>query len=331
MDKVSKTAEKILDRIIREENISLEDFVPLKVHFGEKGNKTYIHPENFNGIIDYLEQNNKKTAFIETNALYKGQRMTRENHTKIAKEHGFTRVPVIIADGERGEDFENIEINKKHFKNCKIGKKIADLNQIIVLSHFKGHTLAGFGGAVKQLAMGCAARGGKLAQHANSKPIIIPFKCRACGACKANCPVSAITIKKWAKIDKDVCIGCSSCQTICKHKAITSNWLQSLSMSFNERMAEYAFAAARGKNNIYITFALNITAGCDCEGHSMIPIMRDIGIFASTDPIAIDRACLDKLRVDVKAIFWRGIKTLKYGEKIGLGSMKYELIDIDCM
>jgi uncharacterized Fe-S center protein len=318
----------VLIKLIDEENISLEEFIPLKVHMGEKGNRTYIKPENFNGIIDYLEERKISSAFMETNVLYRGQRMTKKSHIKTGKEHGFTRIPIIIADGERGEDFRNITINKKHFKKCKIAGKIADLNQIIVLSHFKGHVLAGFGGAVKQLAMGCAARGGKLDQHANSKPIVIPFMCRRCSVCRINCPVNAITIKKWAKINKDICIGCSSCQAICPHNAITSNWLQTFSMSFNERLAEYALAAAKDKNNIYISFALGITAGCDCEGHPMIPITGDIGIFASKDPIAIDKACLDKLRPDVKLLFGRGIRTLTYGEKIGLGSKKYELINL---
>jgi uncharacterized protein len=327
-DEINRCSKELLRKIVDEEKLSLEKFVPLKVHFGEEGNKTYIHPENFNGIIDYLKENNVDSVFIETNALYRGQRTIKENHVKLAKKHGFTRLPVVIADGERGENFELITINKKHFKQCKIGKGIADTKQIIVLSHFKGHTLAGFGGAVKQLAMGCAARGGKLDQHANSKPIIIPFMCKSCGVCKANCPVDAITIKNRAKIDKDRCIGCSSCQALCPHNAITSNWLQSLSRSFNERLAEYAFAASKDKKNIYINFALNITAGCDCEGHSMHPITRDIGIFASTDPVAIDKACLDKLNTPVKLAFSRGIKTLNYGEKIGLGSKKYDLISL---
>ncbi|WP_196008184.1 DUF362 domain-containing protein [Clostridium tyrobutyricum] len=325
---VNGASREVLTKLIEEENISLEKFIPLKVHMGEKGNRTYIKPENFNSIIDYMEEKKINSSFIETNVLYRGQRMTREAHVKTGKEHGFTRIPIVIADGENGEDFKNVIINKKHFKKCKIAKKIADVNQLIVLSHFKGHILAGFGGAVKQLAMGCAARGGKLDQHANSKPIIIPFMCRTCGVCRTHCPVDAITIKKWAEIDKDICIGCSSCQAVCPHNAITSNWFQTFSMSFNERLAEYALAAAKDKNNIYVSFALDITAGCDCEGHPMIPINGDIGIFASTDPIAIDKACLDKLRPDVKLLFWRGIRTLTYGEKIGLGSKNYDLVNL---
>lgn len=326
---VSKISKEVLEELLKGEKLNLESQVPLKVHFGEKGNRTYVRPESFDGIIDLLEDRRIKSCFIETNALYRGQRTVKENHIKLAESHGFTRLPVVIADGERGEKFELVDIGKKHFKQCKIGKIIAESKQIIVLSHFKGHALAGFGGAVKQLAMGCAARGGKLDQHANSKPIIVPFMCRTCGTCSKNCPVDAITIKRTAKINKNKCIGCSSCQALCPYHAITSNWFKSLSASFNERLAEYALGSSINKKNIYINFAVNITAGCDCEGHKMMPVTGDIGIFGSTDPVAVDKACLDKLNLGVRLFFLRGVKTLNYGEKIGLGSMEYKLVTLE--
>lgn len=328
-EEISKAAEEILKQLIKEENIKLENYVPLKVHFGEKGNNTYISSKNFHGIIEYLKEKQIHSAFIETNALYRGERNTSDKHIKLALEHGFTELPIIIADGEHGENYENVEINKKNFKSCKIGGDIAKQKQIIVISHFKGHALAGFGGAIKQLGMGCAARGGKLDQHANSMPIINFFKCKACGACAKKCPVNAITIHRKAKIDKDKCVGCASCMAICPHGAISSNWLASISKSFNERLAEYAYAAQKGKKNIYITFAFNITKNCDCEGHSMHNIAKDIGVFASKDPVAIDQACLDTLdKNEKRTVFIRGRYTLNYAEKIGLGSRKYELKEI---
>lgn len=329
-EEVSTGAEKILKKLIEEEHVSLEKYIPLKVHFGEKGNRTFISSKNFRGIIQYLNEKRIKSSFIETNALYRGERNTKEKHIKLALEHGFTELPIVIADGEYGENYENIEINKKHFKSCKIGAEIAKANQIIVLSHFKGHALAGFGGAIKQLGMGCAARGGKLDQHANSAPIVNVFKCKACGVCSKKCPVNAITINRKAKIDKKKCVGCASCMAICPNKAISSNWVSSISRSFNERLAEYAFAAQKGKSNIYITFALNITNNCDCEGHMMHNIARDIGIFASTDPVSIDEACLDMLdKKERRRVFIRGRYTLNYAERIGLGSRKYKLIEIE--
>jgi uncharacterized Fe-S center protein len=326
---IQSVSKELLDKIVRDENIKLENFIPLKVHFGEKGNNTYIASENYLGIIDYLKEKNVHSAFIETSVLYRGERNSKEKHVKLALEHGFTQLPIIIADGEHGEDYEEVEIDKNNFKNCKVAGEIARSKQLIILSHFKGHALAGFGGAIKQLGMGCASIGGKLAQHANSKPNISYFKCKACNACVKKCPVSAITINKKAKIDKDKCIGCASCISVCPHGAISNSWVASISKSFNERLVEYAFAAAKNKNNIYITFAFNITRGCDCEGHSMQTIVKDLGIFASKDPVAIDMACLDMLdKTNGKTVFKRGRYTLQYAEKIGLGSSKYELIEI---
>jgi hypothetical protein len=328
-EEVSNAASELLKEMVKEENVSLEKFIPLKVHFGEKGNNTFIGAENFSGIINYLKERNIESAFIETNVLYRGERTIKEKHLNLAKEHGFTQIPVIIADGEYGEDFQEIEINKKNFDKCKIGKEIADKKQLIVISHFKGHILAGFGGAIKQLAMGCASRGGKLAQHANSIPIIRYLKCKSCNECAKKCPENAITVGKKAKIDKDKCIGCASCIAVCPYGAISSNWIGSISKSFKERLAEYAYAAAKDKNHIYITFAFNITRNCDCEGRNMKPIVDDVGVFASMDPVAIDRACLDKIdKNNGKTVFKRGRYTLDYAEKIGLGSNKYELVEI---
>lgn len=328
-EEISTTAANLLQIIQEKEGLELNNYIPLKVHLGEKGNNTFIEPTNFDGIIDYLTEKEIDTVFIETNVLYKGQRNTIENHLKVAKEHGFTRIPVIIADGEVGEEYELVEINKKNFDYCKIASAIAKENQIIVLSHFKGHMLAGFGGAIKQLAMGCASKGGKLAQHANSIPKISSHKCKSCKACVAKCPEKAITVVKKAKIDKNKCVGCASCMASCQYNAITNGWIASLTKSFNERLAEYAYGASKGKNNIYINFAFNITKNCDCEGHPMKPIAKDIGIFASTDPVAIDQACLDVLdKNEGKTVFKRGRNTLEYAVSIGLGSRKYELIEL---
>lgn len=328
-EEINAAAVELLRIIEEKENTKLNKYVPLKVHLGEKGNTTFIHPRNFDGIIDYLKQKDIDTVFIETNVLYKGQRNTVTNHLKVAEEHGFTKVPVIIADGEAGEEYELIEINKKNFDKCKIARAIAVEEQLIVLSHFKGHALAGYGGAIKQLGMGFASKGGKLAQHANSIPKISSLKCKACKACAMKCPENAIIVDKKAKIDKNKCVGCASCMASCPHNAISNSWLASLSKSFNERLAEYAYAAAKDKRHIYISFAFNITKNCDCEGHPMKIIAKDLGVFASTDPVAIDQACLDVLdKNEGRIVFKRGRYTLQYAEKIGLGSRSYELEEI---
>lgn len=328
-DEINLAAALLLKIIVEKESINLNKFIPLKVHLGEKGNTTFIEPKNYDGIIDFLANKNIDTAYIETNVLYKGQRNTIENHMNVAKEHGFTKVPVIIADGTSGEDYVLVPINQKNFKSCKIAEAIAREKQLIVLSHFKGHALAGFGGAIKQLAMGCASKGGKLAQHANSIPRINSLKCKACKACAGKCPEEAILVTRKAKINKDKCVGCASCMATCPYGAIYNSWLASLTKSFNERLAEYALAASKDKSNIYINFAFNITKNCDCEGHPMKPIAKDIGIFASTDPVAIDKACLDMLdKSEGRKVFKRGRYTLEYAEYIGLGSRNYELITL---
>lgn len=328
-DEINSATLDLLKEVVRVEEVKLESFIPLKAHFGEKGNKSFIQSHNFESIIEYFKENQIESEYIETNVLYRGERTTEKSHIALAKQHGFTQLPIHIADGELGGDYELIEINKKHFKSCMIAKGMAKQKQMIILSHFKGHVLAGFGGAIKQLAMGCASRGGKLAQHANSIPDISFMKCKGCKACGSRCPENAILINKKAKIEKEKCVGCAACMAVCPYGAITNSWLASLTKSFYERLAEYAYAAAIGKNNIYITYALNITKNCDCEGHSMKPIAEDLGIFASTDPVAIDQACLDLLdKREGKTFFKKGREALEYGESIGLGSRSYQLIEI---
>ncbi len=181
VDEIKIISKNLLENYINDKNITLDNKVPLKVHFGEKGNHTYVKQENYEGIIDFLEKQGIETCYMETSVMYGGQRHNKELHLKTAAEHGFDRLPVIIADGDHGESFREIEINKKHYKSCKIAKDLTDYNQVIVLSHFKGHMLAGFGGAVKQLSMGYASKGGKLAMHMGIKPRIINRKCIQCG------------------------------------------------------------------------------------------------------------------------------------------------------
>jgi uncharacterized Fe-S center protein len=328
-DVVNLSAAEILKYLLDKENITLESRVPLKVHFGEKGNTTFIEPKNYDGIISYLKELDVDSEFIETNVLYRGERVNKEKHLALAREHGFVQLPIKIADGDLGEQFEEVQIAKKHYKYCKIARDIASQKQMILLNHFKGHVLAGFGGAVKQLAMGCASRSGKLEMHSQSIPRINRFKCTGCKACAEVCPQSAVAVKNKARIDKDRCIGCTSCLGTCPSAAITNGWLASLGGSFKERLAEYAYAAAKDKDFIYINFALNITKTCDCHGFSTKRVSEDIGIFASLDPVAVDQACLDMLeKINAKKMFRRGRHTLKYAEEIGLGNRRYELVPI---
>ncbi|MFZ2455047.1 MAG: DUF362 domain-containing protein [Candidatus Altiarchaeia archaeon] len=325
---ISRMARDLLERVVSEEKVELEKRIPLKVHFGEKGNTSFIGPENYEGIIDFLKEKKIDTCFIETNVLYVSERTRKKSHIALAKEHGFTRIPVVIADGETGEDYEEVGIEGDHFGKCRIGKAIAGEKQLIVLSHYKGHMLAGFGGAIKQLGMGCAARGGKLDQHANAQPAINPEECKKCMSCVSHCPRNAIEVSPIPRIDKDKCIGCAACIAACPQEVFHVDWMATAPVSFRQKLAEYALAAQKGKRNVYINYALNITKDCDCDGRSFKPITKDIGVFASVDPVAIDAACCDVLNKREGKRFFTGDDIFGHAEKIGLGTTEYELIEI---
>ena len=152
-----------------------------------------------------------------------------------------------------------------------------------------------------------------------------------CHLCESRCNEHAITINKKSFIDHDKCVGCGACAAICPHKAISIFSLRGLLSSvrfgtFKEKLVEYAYAAQINKKNIYINFAMNITGGCDCEPRKMKPVIDDIGIFISTDPVAIDKACYEMAKNKGKK--FRGSDIFKYAEKIGFGSQEYELIEI---
>ena len=332
-DTISAAARKLLEHLVEQENIPLSASVPLKVHFGEKFNRTYIKSENYAGIRDFLAGKGIQSCYIETSVLYGGERFERSKHLKLAAEHGFTQLPVVIADGERGEASCEIEINKHHYKSCHIAKDLAEADQVLVLSHFKGHSLAGFGGALKQLSMGFASKGGKLAMHMGVKPRIRSWLCKRCKACVKRCQADAIIIDGKPHIDPVKCLGCGACFSICPHHAISILSLKGIweglfrGKFFREKLAEYAYASSHGKKHIYINFALNITGGCDCEPRPMRNVVPNIGIFASTDPVAIDAACYDAVKAAGKA--FKGYEILEYAQKIGAGSMQYQLIRLE--
>ncbi|NMA68480.1 MAG: DUF362 domain-containing protein [Desulfitobacterium sp.] len=323
---LGKDALKLLKKIVSETGHEFAKEVPLKVHFGEKGNKTFIPPEAFTAIINHLKEEGVSPFYIESNVLYKGSRTTTDVHLKTAKDHGFTQIPIIIADGEIGTEYEEIEINKDHIKKCKIGKEYGKFQQFIVLSHFKGHIEAGFGGALKQLGMGFAARTGKLEQHSGISPVVRAKKCISCGICVEECNYDAIEVLDTAVIDDDKCVGCAGCIAVCPEGAIVNTWD---GKNFLEKLAEYAYGAARNKDIIYITFVHNITKDCDCSSKEMKLIAENIGVLAGKDPVALDTACLDLVQQNSgEKLFEKGRPTLKHAEKIGLGTMDYQLIEL---
>jgi len=330
---LSDAGRRILAALLEQEGVSLAPEVPLKVHFGEKGNRTYLKPGTYNGIIDLLRERGVKSSFMETSVLYGGERFRREKHLKLAEEHGFTQLPVIIADGANGEEARQISIQQKHFRTASIAAALADAPQVLVVSHFKGHMLAGFGGAIKQLSMGFAAKGGKMAMHMSVKPWIRRWRCKGCGLCVRRCQNGALRMEGGkARIDSARCVGCGACFSICPHHGVSifsvaGLWNALMSgCPFREKLVEYAYASAHGKPHIYLTFAVNITRGCDCEPLPMKRTIPDIGVYASLDPVAIDTACFDAAQKRGKR--FRGREQLEYAEKIGLGTRNYKLIEL---
>lgn len=325
-DELGQDALKLLKKIIEESGCTLGREVPIKVHFGEKGNNTFIPSQAYEAVIGYLQEKGISTAYIETNVLYRGARTTKENHIKTAVSHGFTQLPIIIADGELGTEYDEIEINKDYIKKCKIGKGYGAFRQFIVMSHFKGHIAAGFGGAIKQLAMGFAARGGKLAQHSGISPVINAQKCIGCDLCVDKCDFNAISRTDTAVIDKGKCIGCAGCIAVCPQGAIRNTWGGE---HFREKLAEYAYGAATGREIIFISFVHNVTPDCDCVGQHMKPVADNIGVLAGLYPVALDTACLDLVQKQSgEQLFDKGRVTLQHAEKIGLGTMQYQLVEI---
>lgn len=327
----------------------------VKLHFGEIGNDGYVSPVFVRQVVDKIKEAKGNPFLTDTNTLYTGKRANGVDHITTAVLHGFdyavAGAPVIIADGLKGSDETLVEVNQKHFKKVRIAGAIADADSMIVLSHFKGHEMAGFGGTVKNLAMGCATPRGKQDQHA-TRPQVNPKKCVGCGLCVEICPTKTISMtnEKKAIVNQKNCIGCGECMSHCQVKAFVLNWDTELK-EFTERMVEYALGAVAGKQERtgYMTFLMNVTPDCDCSPWSDAPIVADIGILASNDPVALDQACLDLVNDAVanhhsrlgeaadpgckdkfKAMHTHSFGTvqLSYGEEIGLGSREYELIKL---
>ena len=323
----------------------------IKLNFGEQGNDSYINPVFVRQVVDKIREFGGRPFLTDSNTLYLGSRADAVEHITTAIEHGFSyatvRAPIIIADGLAGRNFRKVEIQKKHFNRVLISGDIADVKTLIVLSHFKGHVVAGFGGAIKNLGMGCAPPVGKQEQH-SARPMTVEGRCIGCGKCTLVCPQSAICIEDGkACIGKDLCNGCFECMPICPEHAIDIDWETEIPV-FLERMVEYAFGAAKGKKAGYMSFLTHITPDCDCVGWSDAPVVPDIGILASLDPAAIDAASFDLVnrQPGLKQSFLKtnlgeggdkfkgmrsftdGYRQIQYAEEIGLGSRSYHLIEI---
>jgi hypothetical protein len=334
--------------------IQRNELIAVKVHFGEKGNTAFIRPIFLRDIINSINGLGGIPFLTDTNTLYRGERSEAVSHVAIALIHGFNftamAAPVIIADGLRGTDETSISIQAKHFNEVLIGSAITNADALVCVSHFKGHELSGFGGALKNLGMGCASRAGKMKQHTDISPVIERKDCTGCGRCMEQCPVQAIDcVKKKAAINAGICIGCAKCITVCPQGAVKISWDENNHL-FQEKMVEYALGVVRNKKNklLFINFLTDISPQCDCYGHADQSIVPDIGILASTDPVAIDQASADlvnrqqgslnsalinnheahqdKFRGLYPSVDWE--VQLDYAENLHIGTRRYKLIRV---
>lgn len=336
------------------EIVSTRNLVAIKIHFGEKGNAAFIRPIFIRPIVDAVKDLGAAPFLTDANTLYAGTRGNSISHLITAMENGFTysvvNAPLIIADGLRGASFSKVRIDQEIIKTAYIGKEIVEADVLISAAHFKGHELSGFGGTIKNVGMGCAARKGKLEQHSDLSPKVKKKKCVGCGECVDHCAHKAISLKEEiADIDPEKCVGCGECILICPNGAIDVQWNADIPL-FQKKMAEYTWAVLKGKRNksMFVNFLTNISPACDCYGHNDAPLVPDIGILASRDPVAIDQAsvdlvnqqtgspgsCLttcrapgeDKFRAVYPKIDWA--VQLDHAEQIGLGRREYDLVTI---
>jgi uncharacterized Fe-S center protein len=337
-----------------EERIVLDDLVAVKVHFGERGNHAFVRPVFVRRIVEEIKGAGGKPFLTDSSTLYPGERKEGVAALANAIENGFAfavvGAPLIMSDGLRGHTAANVEISGEILKNVSIGAEIIEADALVAVSHFKCHELTGFGGALKNLGMGCASRAGKLVQHSTVAPLVAEKFCTACALCLKACSHDAIAIIEGkAKIDPARCTGCGRCITACQKKAINIQWNEAAPLVM-KKMCEHALGATKGKErkSLYLNFITQVSPACDCYGHADAPIVNDIGICASTDPVAIDQACADLVNgacgnrdTALKCGFepggdkFRGIYPdidwevqLEHGEKIGLGTRKYELVRI---
>jgi len=353
----------LLDRVDLKGKIKERDLVAIKLHFGEKGNTAFVRPIFLRRVVAGVKQQKGKPFLTDTNTLYRGMRQEAISHMTLAFENGFAYsvvdAPVLIADGLRGNSAVKVRIDKPIFKTVSIAHEIYVADALISVTHFKGHELSGFGGTLKNLGMGCASREGKLSQHSNISPQVKAKACKGCELCLTTCAQEAILMqppkseveskRKVAFIDTKKCNGCGECILTCPTGAVQIQWNETIPI-FQKKMVEHAYGAVQKKKGkaLYLNFLTQISPACDCYGYSDTPIVNDIGILSSGDPVAIDQASVDlvhgeegnrssklpggwkmgedKFRALYPEVDWS--IQLDYAEEIGLGTRNYELIKI---
>jgi uncharacterized Fe-S center protein len=329
--------------------VSKGDSVAVKVHMGEYGSSAYLHPPIVRRVCDLIKEAGGKPFVTDTTALYPARRFTASQYLATAAFNGFTEeslaAPVVIADGKQGYDGKWVDIPKRvsdcSLDKIKIARKIFDADSMIVLSHLKGHELAGFGGSIKNVAMGCVTKESKAAQHRVNRGVIDLSKCTGCGQCVEACAFKALSLLEEKMVrDEERCMNCNNCLYTCPEKVF------SLPPRAKEIFQVYLAHAAAGVLSrfhykvAFINFVQDITPLCDCVTPSGLPVVPDIGILASTDVVAIDKASLD-LIAQIKPIGkfatvsspdilgkindTDSLIQIRTAQKLDLGNMAYQL------
>ena len=333
-------------------------FVAIKMHFGEMGNISYLRPNYARAVVDVIKDLGGKPFLTDCNTLYPGSRKNALEHLYCAWENGFTPLtvgcPILIGDGLKGTDEVEIPVaGGEYVEKAKIGRAVMDADVFISLNHFKGHENAGFGGAIKNIGMGCGSRAGKCEQHISGQPTINEDLCRGCKKCMALCANDGLIFDETTKkmsVDKDHCLGCGRCIGACNFDAISFEDFHAPRL-LNCKLAEYAKAVLDGRPHFHISLVVDVSPNCDCHCENDAPILPNIGMFVSKDPLALDQACVDAcmaatpmpgsqlydrmqrpdfhdhhdhFKNSTPESEWKSC--LEHAEKIGLGTREYDLI-----
>jgi hypothetical protein len=346
--------EKLFEEADLASMISRGDRVAVKVHMGELGNTTHIRPQFVAKIVELVKAAGGKPFVTDTTTIYPGERFTASAYLKTAAINGFTRqglkAPVIIADGEEGYDGKSFPVEKRirgcRLKEAEVASALLEAEAVLIVSHVKGHLMTGFGGAVKHLAMGCTTKRSKTAQHAAHGLVLNASRCTRCFECVKACPYSALeeTVEGPPRRAASKCAYCLTCLFNCPVSAykIERNGKAKFQVALAHAAAAVAKALPEGKTG-YINFLQDITLYCDCAAAGP-PVVENVGLLASVDPVALDKASLDLIdkakivtgRDEVKPpdILGKLNKTnslnhVETASKLGLGSLKYRLIEVE--
>jgi uncharacterized Fe-S center protein len=334
-----------LERAVRKtrfvEGLRKKDMVAIKVHVGEKNNTTHIRPELVARAVRLVKEAKGQPFVTDTSTLYRGQRENGIRHAMLAHGHGFgidkVGAPFIPLDGLSGNHEAEVEIDGELDSKVKVAGDVLLSDALIAISHVTAHIGTGLGAAIKNVGMGLSSRAGKMRQHSTITPEVIEDMCTDCGKCRRWCPEDAITEKDGASfIVQEMCIGCGECLAVCRYGAVKYDFKVE-SPILQKRMTEHAAGVLKhiADKSIFVNVLVDQTRECDCLSKKQNKAFDDLGILVSRDMVAVDQATLDVTEQaygrDISALGHSDLDPrvqIEHGEKIGLGSTKYDLVEL---